>query len=291
MVKVWHLESRRVTTEIRPHTHVLNVAWKDENTFLTQGREGCLKVWDLNKIDLPVREIQYLEGSQHSFCKFSYLKTIEHDIIASIDESNDKIKLYHLNDKNTSDLIVGGEKYGMIMCFHLYLVHSVVHLAVGFESGVVSIWNLAKQAKTNEFQISHEPIMCINELDGVLIVGSAANSVFTVKEEKITPISIPEPGIADISCHGRLFATGGWDHKARIFDIKKNKLLCILKTHTASVNSVDYRNEDGLLATGSKDTRIAIWNPKFKVVEKKTLHDPTQSFKSIEHQPIESTIH
>ncbi|XP_064322637.1 guanine nucleotide-binding protein subunit beta-like protein 1 isoform X2 [Phalacrocorax carbo] len=73
-------------------------------------------------------------------------------------------------------------------------------------------------------------------------------------------------GISDIAIRPdkKILATGGWDHRIRIFGWKKLKPLAVLDYHAATVHCVafsDHRSpREGLLAAGSKDHRISIWS-------------------------------
>jgi len=58
----------------------------------------------------------------------------------------------------------------------------------------------------------------------------------------------------------RIVATAGWDHRIRIFDWKKPQPLAILKYHSAEVFSIDFSQFSNLIASGSKDKRIAMWS-------------------------------
>ena len=72
-------------------------------------------------------------------------------------------------------------------------------------------------------------------------------------------------GKPGISCcrfrdDGKLFAAGGWDHRARIFS-KKGTALAILKGHAETVTAVDWSADlySGLFSTGSSDGKILLW--------------------------------
>lgn len=118
-----------------------------------------------------------------------------------------------------------------------------------------------------------------------------------------TTLELQHPGISDVQVRRpdtRIFATAGWDHRVRIWDFKQKKPLAILKTHSQSVCCMDFTHnatssnftntqsstvpseeteEDDydelahsmdayqyLLASGSKDRRIALWS----------IYQPTQ---------------
>lgn len=60
----------------------------------------------------------------------------------------------------------------------------------------------------------------------------------------------------------RIFATGGWDKRVRIWDYRRPRPLAILKAHTGAVNCLAFSPTEGdnLLVSGSADTRIACWS-------------------------------
>ena len=60
---------------------------------------------------------------------------------------------------------------------------------------------------------------------------------------------------------GKVLASAGWDYRVRIFSAKSLKRLAVLRYHDASVNALDW--SDDLLATGSKDTKVAVWRLRF----------------------------
>ncbi|KAL9655949.1 hypothetical protein ABK040_007570 [Willaertia magna] len=74
----------------------------------------------------------------------------------------------------------------------------------------------------------------------------------------------------------RLLFSACWDGNIRVFDVKRKKKLAVYKYHNASVNCLDYTivnnntsnsteaKEEILLAAGSKDCRISVWNVHFE---------------------------
>lgn len=74
-----------------------------------------------------------------------------------------------------------------------------------------------------------------------------------------------KPGVAQSRFRpdGRIFAVGGWDKRIRIFDRSAAAApLAILRGHAESVNALDWSSDaavSGLLATGSSDGQIRIW--------------------------------
>jgi len=73
-----------------------------------------------------------------------------------------------------------------------------------------------------------------------------------------------KPGISCLRFRedGKLFAVGGWDHRARIFT-RRGKQIAILKGHDKTVTAVDwstdYYTSGCLFSTGSSDGKILLW--------------------------------
>lgn len=74
-----------------------------------------------------------------------------------------------------------------------------------------------------------------------------------------------KPGVACCKFRndGRIFATGGWDRRIRVFS-RSGKSLAILKGHSDSVTCLDWNPWiHHMLATGSADSRISLWDVSF----------------------------
>lgn len=69
-------------------------------------------------------------------------------------------------------------------------------------------------------------------------------------------------GIAQIALRpdGRIAAMAGWDHRVRIVHFRTGKHLAVLKYHRESVQSVAFSPDSILLASGSKDQNVAVWD-------------------------------
>ena len=71
------------------------------------------------------------------------------------------------------------------------------------------------------------------------------------------------PGVGQLSLRGdgKVIASAGWDYRVRLFSAKSLRRLAVLRYHDASVNALDWSSD--LLATGSKDTKVAVWRLSF----------------------------
>jgi hypothetical protein len=69
-------------------------------------------------------------------------------------------------------------------------------------------------------------------------------------------------GIATVRVRrdGAVVATGGWDARIRLFDAVHGTALGVLRHHRETVSAVAWNpHQLGMLATGSQDSRIALW--------------------------------
>jgi len=80
--------------------------------------------------------------------------------------------------------------------------------------------------------------------------------------EIIASADLPQRGINALSLRHdeALFASAGWDHRARLFSWKTCQPLAILKYHSEGINCIEFCSNGNLLATGGKDSKVALWN-------------------------------
>lgn len=143
-------------------------------------------------------------------------------------------------------------------------------LLVGYESGILGLWNLKNAELLSEVKAHEDSIM---GLDGwahekyiKCVTGSVENQIksWWIKEfkfEEENKVTFQNAGINGLAIRrdGKIVATGGWDHMCRVFSLKKLKPLAVLSYHKDSVQCVCFAL-DHTLATGSKEGHIALWN-------------------------------
>eukprot|EP01080_Neovahlkampfia_damariscottae_P002474 gene2474-3183_t len=279
-VHLWNLKTRRTEVKIKPHTHILTIEKMKENKFLTHGREGVIKIWNLDELNDEkscLKEFNLMNENQNSkqlsFCKCKF-NEFDFSIFTPSTSNMSSISVLSLKDeKLNKEILLDNEKYGMLMCLNLKNENIIQS---GFENGSILEIDLRKENKVlNEIKLFKDPVLCIKNENGSLISTSTSNIISVLNDETFglkKEFSMNKGGINDISISSkdnfRIFSTGGWDNRIRIFDLKKLKPLTILKQHTQSVNCLEFKKDSNLLACGSKDQRISLWDLNFKKKEK-----------------------
>lgn len=153
---------------------------------------------------------------------------------------------------------------------------------LGYENGDIIAWDLRMMlprvhARSNFFK---SPVMGLDLAhDGQRIFAAGvepkARSCKLDASGRILPRGPPLPvtceatehakdGVGELALRpdGKLFATGGWDYRIRLFSAKPPnfKPLAVLRYHDASVNALAFSPDSALLAAGSKDYKISLWS-------------------------------
>ena len=154
---------------------------------------------------------------------------------------------------------------------------------VGHENGRVLAWDLAMPvpqicAKTPQNAFASPNVaLDVNEEGTLLFAGGVEATAKAFRVEpgllkphgslEVTCASINEldqhPGVGQLALRGdgKVIASAGWDYRVRLFATKSLRRLAVLRYHDASVNALDWSSD--LLATGSKDTKVAVWRLAF----------------------------
>lgn len=140
---------------------------------------------------------------------------------------------------------------------------------IGYEDGSVALWDCRNYKNALSRQnIYADPVMCL-DFDPVSQTGFAGSvddqvSSWKLESDTITPkntVRVTNPGFNSCAVRGdgRLVAFAGWDSNVRLFSVKTLKPLAVLGYHKDSVYCAAF-SEDKLLACGSKDQQISLWD-------------------------------
>eukprot|EP01118_Nematostelium_gracile_P008118 TRINITY_DN2678_c0_g2_i1.p1 TRINITY_DN2678_c0_g2~~TRINITY_DN2678_c0_g2_i1.p1 ORF type:complete len:160 (+),score=36.86 TRINITY_DN2678_c0_g2_i1:74-553(+) len=150
-------------------------------------------------------------------------------------------------------------------------IESKLYLFCCFENGCVYLWDLISLKLLWEIKLHDQPILCVDfdEISSKGISGSAGNNicVFSVdfqqmKVEKMKEFQVNFAGISDVRIRQdqKIFVSTGWDHRVRVFNLKKLVPLAILKGFTQQLNCVDFCENSNLLAAAGNDQKISVWS-------------------------------
>ncbi|KAK4544378.1 hypothetical protein LTR36_004269 [Oleoguttula mirabilis] len=194
---------------------------------------------------------------------------------------------------------------GMVMALGLHYVGNDLLVLVGYENGYACIWkqsHTAKQWQTSYSNKAHsQPILSLDVAPGLgyfytssadaviarhpLVEGSADTRLVQTKHAGQQSLTVRSDE--------KIFATAGWDGRARVYSAKTMKELAVLKWHKEGCYALAFANvdpidvEDGAtdgngvvvkrdltvseqrtakarsthwLAAGSKDGKISLWD-------------------------------
>lgn len=144
-------------------------------------------------------------------------------------------------------------------------------LMAGYENGELALFDLTTfEELTSTMMFNGHPLMCFDYRadKNVGICGSSESCLkqFSLKDQSISEtasVELTNPGQNCISIRksdAKLFATGGWDSRIRMYSLKKLKPLVVLDFHKDTINTIDFNSRDNIMACGSNDCIISFWN-------------------------------
>ncbi|ETL95908.1 hypothetical protein, variant [Phytophthora nicotianae] len=276
-VKIWDLKSRReLATNHSAHSKagVLHAAAlrgsaASEHKFVTQGRDGFVKLWDAQTFGSAAEPLAKLYCGSYSFTKFATMRwpgdTQENaHLIVCPSSVDNKLLVYDIREDPTSPaqtLSVPDVAAKRGMCVSLSLFDSSVvqdevgaggnmqaYIAAGFEGGQLAILDLRAGGK----------VAC----ETTVTQGANALLSFDVTRDGRSAICGSSGDELSVCIRGdqRIVATAGWDHRVRVFHLRKLKPLAVLKYHSESVFGLGFSADNALLTSCSKDHKIALWS-------------------------------
>ncbi|RLN70549.1 hypothetical protein BBJ28_00005196, partial [Nothophytophthora sp. Chile5] len=320
VVKVWDLKSRReLATNPEAHSKAgvlhataLGSSSASAQRFVTQGRDGYVKLWDAQSFSAASEPLLSFYCGSYSFTKVATLRwgngngsdaggsTLENaNLIVSPSSAQDKARIPPSvlisavqNEPSDSDrfsmtLTVSDAANKRGMCISLSLFESSVaqsengaagglqtYIAVGYEGGQLAILDLRSGGKVAceatvtqganallSFDVTRDGRSAICGSSGEeLYVANFDVGSLTLRSRAFFSCSHGGFSSVRIRDDQRIVATAGWDHRVRLFHLRKLKPLAVLKYHSEGVFGLDFSADSALLASCSKDQKIALWS-------------------------------
>lgn len=278
------------------HSAALHRSTQTESVFATQGRDGYVKVWDSQSFGPAAEPISKFCCGSYSFTKFATLRWPDKDsperasLIVCPSSVDNKILVYDWRGAGPSPamtLTVSDAATKRGMCVSLSLFESSIgphgngddgclqtYIGAGFEGGQLAIMDLRSGGKVACEAMVTKGANALLSFDVTqdgrsAICGSSGEELYTASfnvaslELSSRPFySCSHGGFSSVAIRGdqRIVATAGWDHRVRVFHLRKLKPLAVLKYHTESVFGLDFSADSALLTSCSKDHKIATWS-------------------------------
>lgn len=248
-----------------------------EDTLVTQEKYSRLKSWAItNSGYVKDRE---LDTENSSFCRFDF--DLERNILA-VPRGNGQVEVLDGRTFEQHQLLSPSDddsNLGSIMTVKLTQISDKWFVIGGYESGICCLWDLDSGKVMHQLQMtdSGESPMTIDYDPGTnrgLVGGSSDKiAVFSIDRQntkivKKTDISIKNQGVNRIQIRAdqKVFASGGWDGKVRVFSWKSLRPLAVLTEHKRNVLDLIYSPgkvelwNSPIMATAGEDGQIALWD-------------------------------
>ncbi|KAI9267377.1 WD40-repeat-containing domain protein [Sporodiniella umbellata] len=266
-IVIWRLKTRRVVISWKAHAdNCLKIAVSSSQKLISQGRDSMLYIWKLDLHQQPAKaeKINSIAYNDVGFCKFSSLEDDESEFICFA--SMEDIGFFGIFDVTQSKWIIqsGGEKtHGACMAVEMFKSSGSLFVLVGYENGEIALWeiNEGESRAIWRKQRHKEP----NLTRSYFISSSADNRICQqslMTGDVLNEILTKKSGVPAVKIRhdNKIFATGGYDGKLRVFSIKKMKPLAVLSFHRDTIYSIDFGTQSNWLVGASQDNRISLWN-------------------------------
>lgn len=251
-----------------------------DESLITQQKGGIIKSWSISNAGYQLDST--IDTKHVGFCRFHYVP--EHNLLVAPSNDNE-ICIYNLNNSevqslNPDAISKSGEKsekkLGQVMCLKHFEFCDQSYILAGYESGTFLTWELRKNDVINETKLEECPMsfdFCPNANRG--IYGNTSDKLgifgYTRNEMKLInrgDIAIKNAGINCIRIRKdrKVFCSGGWDGRVRIFSWKSLRPLTVLTDHKAAVTDIAYSEQkvdlwnSPIMATSGEDSQISLWN-------------------------------
>lgn len=245
----------------------LQVVHSIDQSIVTQEKSGILKVWN-------VSESQYENVCSYE-CYGGYCKSLILNENLVVPQSIGKLDIIDINMKKISTLDPIDDRLGNCMCLEKATINGVTHVLAGYETGDIILYDLKTNKSCSKIKlrecvtsISYDP------LTNRGIVGNSSNmlQLFTI-DKTLNMVLKCEINITNEGCSivkirqdRKIFVSGCWDGKLRLFSWKSLRLLVLLNEHRKSISDVQFSPnivnywKSNIMAVSSGDGSVSLWN-------------------------------
>lgn len=251
-----------------------------EETLITQQKGGQIKTWNICKNGYQVDAT--IDTNHIGFCRFQY---VPEDNLLIAPSNDNEICIYNMktsevqslnSDNSSKDDEKREMKLGQIMCFQHFRFSDQFYILAGYESGAFLTWDLRKNKIINEAKFEECPMSLDfspeanrgiygNSSDKLGIFGYSRNDMKLINRGDIA-VKNPGTNCIRIRKDRKIFCSGGWDGRIRIFSWKSLRPLTVLTDHKAAITDIAYSDRkidlwhSPIMATSGADGQISLWN-------------------------------
>jgi len=279
-VYLWDLQTNRSPLHFSIGSEPVTSIHHLDETLVTQQKGGIIKTWNISKCGYQLDTT--IDTDHKGFCRFDCVA--EQDILVTPSKDNDII-VYDINDFSIQHTLqpssILNEKepqppLGQVMCLKHIRLSDQNYVLAGYESGTFLTWDLRTNTVINTAKFEECPMafdFCAESNRG--IYGNASDKLgifgYIRNEMKLInrgDIAIKNAGINCIKIRKdqKVFCSGGWDGRVRVFSWKSLRPLTVLTDHKAAITDISYSNEKvdlwkaPIMATSGSDGQISLWN-------------------------------
>lgn len=274
-VQLWDLAINRSILQLVTGKDPVLSMFHFNDSLYTQSKGGSFKIWTLTNTGYDFTT--EINENCMGFCQMEFLKDKKSVILP---KNTNELALYNLDNLQLQTTLIpndGGINLGSIMCMKYLNFSGQSYVLAVYESGDFFTWDLRCSKVINQKKLETEgPLTIDYEITtnrGIYGGTTDKIGVFsfnrnTMEISKKTEISVKNAGIDCVKIRSdcKVFATGGWDGRIRIFSWKSLRPLAVLTDHKDGVMDICYSNDtvslwkSPVMAAGGKDGQITLWN-------------------------------
>lgn len=240
-----------------------------DDCLITQEKDGVIKLWKLqNGCSYALSQCYDYYGG--------YCKSLLFDGSLVVPQDNGQLDVVDFKTMERARKFTTTKScLGNVMCLQKIEINGSVYVLAGFEAGDIVLWDFLSGNACSHIKLRE----CITSLTfdpitGRGICGNASNvlQIFTVDRNFTITLKCEIPlkndgcNIVKLRPDRKIFASGGWDGRLRLFSWKSLRLLVVLAEHRDAITDVQFTEKvvnlwnSQIMAASGADGMISLWN-------------------------------
>lgn len=278
-VSLWEIGTGRECLRLENHAaKVYGIAFSPDGTRLaTACEDGVARIWDTDNGQETARLIGQEADRYEEKWVFCVAFSPDGFLLATAGVDG-TIRIWDLETNEQVARLEGHETEGdWRLVFCVTFSSDGTRLASGGVDGTARVWDIATGEETATLKGHGKWVRGVAlSPDGTLLATAGYDGTARLWDLNKTTgwtTVFSDPEIARFEGHGgwltsvafspdglRLATGGGWDSKARIWDIAAREEILTLEGHEDSVFSIAFQPDGAHLATASKDGTVRLWD-------------------------------